>query len=856
MYIELLADTKEDIDQSKPMLVFFCVPHNTEAIRANIRFLIGQLGKTRHYISPNPNAKFKYTASKLDGIEVCFMCNELLERLVKSVEEIEFTNKAHLAQLRGDKKVKWFIDKPAKPTTEVPNPQITVASDSVFQVSSLLENSNITEIMSIALLDDGTIGLPDLNPFNLESKVDKIRTDITAIRNEAEKLDPRLGTTNTYLGYLYQAFYAGVDIMPLIDQSIFTLMRNALFSTGFLVDESHLKKHNQLLENGLFQSSTISYSNSWLAKLGSMGDIYGWLTSSDGVLKVFFENVTQIRDYLDYHLGEVQYGIKHFFNIFAMPTRISEIDPDLKGHKIPRSWPKPNTETQLELLQDSVFQGVVDFAGRGFNLYDWLTMWVKPHGDNANGVGWNNPYTNRKGHELVTGSNEQLDTFIDRFSLAFLQTSNTTPILGKIRDALVTGLLFSDSLSLLTMINNTLGGFTTAMNAIKQAIRDGLMLSDGQNELDAIRIHMSHLPGVLQEIADKDCCSDNGSTTVTNPDGSTTTTPNNPVYPPVDPNDPDNGVTQEPYEKPPLTQANDADAVCGFIWYTLDQCAEWLDWLISWLPSVDWVLKAFGLSGFAVWVAEQAIKWENVYLSKLGAVAIKGIGSKWLGLAGVAIDMLPDYIREIRDDLSCGSQRTDVKVDELETEIIEALQALTLQNQVLDFAAYCIHIFYSYGLYSPLENATGINIADYAQYCPCPSDGCGTCGNPAQGWTIPNFTTPSNGVQTLQAKPPTGFEVQYYDMTIGLSGIGAKDCVKDCKFDWAGGTTAPAWNGTWNPGGWALMNAEPSEANNTSIVSWSVGATSVTIRVGIYRRPSDGGNHIRLSEIWLGTCQG
>lgn len=716
MYIELLADTKEDIDQSKPMLVFFCVPHNTEAIRANIRFLIGQLGKTRHYISPNPNAKFKYTASKLDGIEVCFMCNELLERLVKSVEEIEYTNKAHLAQLRGDKAVKWFIDKPNAPTTETPNPQITVASDSVFQVASLLENSNITEIMSIALLDDGTIGLPDLNPFNLESKLDKIRTDIGDAKSHF------VGDFHSLMQWFAGSFRGGLfsDINPFGKETLFDRFSRTFNSP--IIGGGIWTSFYDLHHKAFMQSDTVSHGNSWFAKLGDISSISGWLTADDGRLKVFFENVTQIRDYLDYHLGEVQYGIKHFFNIFA----VGKFDGNGNFFQtVKKYWDKPNTEDELQLLQNSVFQNNPDSVGRGFTLYDWLAMWVKPHGDSWQGNGYVNFATNMKGHEprdIGTGNSEQIDTFIDRFSLAFLQTSNTTPILGKIRDALVTGLLFSDSLSLLTMINNTLGGFTTAMNAIKQAIRDGLMLSDGQNELDAIRIHMSHLPGVLQEIADKDCCSDNGSTTVTNPDGSTTTTPNNPVYPPVDPNDPDNGVTQEPYEKPPLTQANNADAVCGFIWYTLDQCAEWLDWLISWLPSVDWVLKAFGLSGFAVWVAEQAIKWENVYLSKLGAVAIKGIGSKWLGLAGVAIDMLPDYIREIRDDLSCGSQRTDVKVDELETEIIEALQALTLQNQVLDFAAYCIHVFYSYGLYSPLENATGINIADYAQYCPCPTN--------------------------------------------------------------------------------------------------------------------------------------
>lgn len=825
MYIQLQADTQEIIDDAKPMICFFCVPKDTENVRANIRGLITQLFKARNYEGPG---RYKYTADSLAGIEVCFMSEECFKNLIENTEEIALGIKNLVALLGEDKTIYHRWPKPALPTTETPNPTLTVDRDSVFQATRYLDplavigqKFTIADIVATATTDAVVkIDPVGMNVLALEAKVDKPIAHFT-------------GEFSYLMQWFASAFHGGLfsDINPFTAETFFNRFTRTFNSSTltyitvpiplppFSISVPVWSADSPFIERftkAFFDTSTNpNHDNAWLSKLFG-----GFLGAGTGVFAT-----------INYHLGEVQYGIKHFFNIFA----VGKFDANGNFFQaVKKHWDKPNAEDELQLLQNSVFQNNPDYAGRGFTLYDWLAMWVKPHGTNWQGNGYVNFATNMKGHEprdIGTGNSEQLDTLIDRFSLAFLQTSNTTPILGKIRDILETGLLFSSSLGILTLINNSL-----------------------QSIYGVLSVDLGWIARSVEEIADKDCCTNNGSTTVTNPDGSTTTTPNPPVYPPVDPNDPNNPITQEPYEKPPLTQANNADAVCGFIWYTLNECAEWLDWLISWLPSVDWVLKAFGLSGFAVWVAEQAIKWENVYLSKLGAVAIKGIGSKWLGLAGVAIDMLPDYIREIRDDLSCGSQRTDVKVDELETEIIEALQTFTLQNQVLDFAAYVIHIFYSYGLYSPLENATGINIADYAQYCPCPTEGC-ECGDPWAAFSVQNWPTPSQSVVALQPKPATGFEVQYYDMTVNLSGIGALDCIKDMKFDWAGGTVQPAWNGGWNAGGLALMNSEPNEQANTSIVSWSVGVNSVSFRVGIYRKSSDAGNFIRASIIYLGTCQ-
>lgn len=702
MYIQLQADTQEIIDEAKPMICFFCVPKDTENVRANIRGLITQLFKARNYEGPG---RYKYTANSLAGIEVHFMCQELLERLVKSVEEIEYTNKAHLAQLRGDKKVKWFIDKPVAPTTETPNPQITVASDSVFQVSSLLENSNITEIMSIAFLDDGTIGLPDLNPFNLESKIDDIRSDIKEAKGHFT------GSFTSLIEWFAGSFRGGLfsDINPFGKESFFDRFSRT-FNLPFIgggITTTFWELHHK----AFMQSDTVAHDNSWLAKLGDISNISGWLTADDGRLKLFFENITQIKDYLDYHLGEVQYGIKHFFNIFAVPTRISDTDPDIKGHKIYKEWPKPNTETYTDLLQDSVFQHTQDSLGRGFNFYDWLAMWIKPHGDNWQGLGYNNPNTNMKGHELVTGSNEQLDTLIERFSLAFLQTSNTTSILGKIRDILETGLLFSPGLGLLTLINNSL-----------QSIHGVLDIDLGWSARS------------LDEIAAKDCCegsNTNGSTTVTNPDGSQTTTPNEPTYPPIDPNDPD-GPTKEPYPKSrPDTSGSNKDGVCGFLWYWLNQVADFLEYLFNVLNPLFWLFKIAGYSGISGKIDE--LSYLSYYLAKIPSQRLRSFAQGFFtflsknadntNVVRWVLDTLPGTIRAYADDVACGANgqpepSANFNADDAIGSLIEMIeeQIPTPDDIVFGLVGQAAYIVLDYFM-------SDTDLADYAQYCPCPSGG-------------------------------------------------------------------------------------------------------------------------------------
>lgn len=784
MYIELLADTQEGIDQGKPMLVFFCVPHDTEAIRANIRFLVGQLGKTRHYISPNPNARFKYTAERLDGLEVNFMCQELLERLVKSVEEIEYTNKAHLAQLRGDKSVKYYIDKPTAPTTEVPNPQITVASDSVFQVSSLLENSNITEILTTALLDDGTIGLPDLNPFNLESKLDKIRTDIGDAKSHF------VGDFHSLMQWFAGSFRGGLfsDINPFGKETMFdrfTRTFNLPFIGGGITTTFWELHHKAFM-----QSDTVGHSNSWFAKLGDISSISGWLTADDGRLKMFFENVTQIRDYLDYHLGEVQYGLKHFFNIFATPTQFSENDPTVKGHKVYKAWPKPNTEEYTYGLQGSVFQNTLDYLGRGFTLYDWLTMWIKPHGDSPTGLGYVNLATNIKGHELVPigGDSEKLDTLIDRFSLAFLTTSNTTSWLGKIYDVLNVGLLFGPGLSMLSVINTTLDVI-----------------------YGVLKVDLGWIARSVEEIAAKDCCggaNTNGSTTVTNPDGSQTTAPNPPTYPPIDPNDPDS-PTSEPYPKSrPDTSGNNRDGACGFIWFYMNLLADWLEWLFNLLDPLFYLFKAIGWVSYFENIYNYFfpppayggdILAGGVYLAKVPSSKLRGLVTgfynflgKYAGNANIIdtlLTVIPATIRAYADDAACGAngqpEPTAINGDDLIANLIEYLEQ---QIPTIDDLAWSL---VGQGAYIVLDYFLSDTVlADYAQYCPCPSVTANWSGvwytnqGSPQPWTLTQTGNSVTGHNANNSIVVSG-TANGLDLSGSYDGVGAADGT----FTWTAATS-------------------------------------------------------------------
>ena len=160
----------------------------------------------------------------------------------KSLEEIEYTLKTLLTILGKDKEIKIYIDKPVAATAG-DNATLEVNRESVFEVSSLLETNNVTEILQIALLDDGTLQLPDINPFNLESKLDKIH----------DMVETQATNHNLSLTYIWKTFYAGLDINPFLDESFFSLIRRSFQDRGFGSDEPFLQKLNVMYEMANFQ---------------------------------------------------------------------------------------------------------------------------------------------------------------------------------------------------------------------------------------------------------------------------------------------------------------------------------------------------------------------------------------------------------------------------------------------------------------------------------------------------------------------------------------------------------------------------------------------------------------------------
>jgi hypothetical protein len=248
------------------------------------------------------------------------------------------------------------------------------------------------------------------------------------------------------------------------------------------------------------------------------------------------------------------------------------------------------------------------------------------------------------------------------------------------------------------------------------------------NNSNPITVNNSH-PITIENIVNGTNTTNNSTTTtttttITNPDGSITTTTEIDTeidYPPIDPSDPNSETTQE-YTPNKVTETTAHDAVCGFIFYTMSDLADWVDWLIGFLNPLSPMIAALGINGWALYALKMLETWGTGYVAKLGLWFLRGLASKWLGLVGIAVDFLPDLIREIRDDLSCpdNDDFSNFTLGNFKQSIINKLQLVTGNQLILDFASYIIYYFYDYTLWQPSSTAYVVDMADYAQYCPCP----------------------------------------------------------------------------------------------------------------------------------------
>lgn len=626
-----------DFDKNERVLLMVCIPKSP----LWIAMYKGLLSMPTNYWFWRLDSTIAHNSVKLakdvfyNGVSMtCF--NELNYNL----QEMNFTLKRIENNLSNNKTIATFGQQPTIARNEdgtidtATNNSVTNSSVSVFEFGSLLETNNISEVLAIALLDDSTIQLPDINPFNLESKIDGIRTDIN---------ETKVHFTNDFtdlMNYFASSFrespWSPVSILnyPFANQSIYQMILDT------------------------FNDTQKTYATVYIPFWGNQS-VPIWVKGHS-----FIDKFNQ-----------------NFSNTF-----------------------NENFDDNTDLATNSYFRG----------LHYWLTTDWKLFEDIMSAM-----------RDCICSAND----FLEQISLGLWGDDNTNG-LTHIKNSLGT-------------MNSTIAGLdvtpTVNVNACCEDTTDSITnigdtitnLGDTiTNLVNNVNNSINHIGDILNDNSVTTTVTDNGDGTYTivNNEGDTveyvnspTVEPDNPPIDSTNPDSPDNST----YQTVSLTKlGNSQDAVCGFIYYTLSQFADFVEYLIGWLDGIIYIVKAIGADKWAITQLGLAtMATNNIYIGKLGKAIIRGIASKYMALGGIVVSGLPDYIREVRDDLSCGSNRDDIDVGTFEGEVIQALQVLSLQNQQLDFASYLIHIFYSYGLYSPLENATGINIADYAQYCPCPLEG-------------------------------------------------------------------------------------------------------------------------------------
>ena len=605
--------------------------------------LIQHYGKWRNRYTTDLSleTKPKLTEAEYDEIftivdlaikELMADCN--LDRMSHSLTEIEFTLKHLLTKLTDETEIKFFIDKPAEPpkledgTWDLTvNNAITSPGMSVFMVGSLLENNSITDVLKIATLDDGTIQFPDINPFNLESKLDGIRTDIN----------------------LSQVHFTG-EWTSLFNWFASSFRESPYSPAAFL--------NNPFGTNTIYQMM--------LESLNSVEKTYTTIT-------IPFYGSISVPKWLrtDSFLADINQNIATSFN--------------------------ENYDSNTRLATNSYFRYLHTWLNSDWKLFQTVS-------------------------EEIRDCICEAKSWLEQINIA-LWGDDSTPQLQFIKNSIDNTTTAIQGLDLSPTINNTVNVDPTPVTVNVDPTPVTVNVDTCCDELvEATRDNGDAISEARKEIVKS--IENDGTITTDNGDGTYTT---NPIVKPDVPIDPtiEDSPDSTTYQTVSLTKlGNSQDAVCGFIYYSLSQFADFMEYLIGWMDGLVYIIKATGIDKWAIsQLGIITMATNNIYIGKLGKFIIRGIASKYMGLGGVVVSGLPEYIREVRDDLSCGSNRDDLDVGKFEGEVIQALQVLSLQNQQLDFASYLIHIFYSYGLYSPLENATGINIASYAQYCPCPLEG-------------------------------------------------------------------------------------------------------------------------------------
>jgi hypothetical protein len=679
MQLRLGSNTKQEIDDSKGLFVYFNVPHDTPEIRANIRGLILCLARPRFYQKDRrEGVRNVYTARALDGIEVHFMSDELLNRGVNSLIEIEFVLKHLLTKFTDETDIKFFIDKPGEPAKLedgtwdlADNKTLQSPGMSVFTVGSLLENNSITDVLKIAVLDDGTVQFPDINPFNLESKLDQIRSDIT----EAKDIHSWFGS----------AFYSGKwsDLNPWSIETFFqrfSVTFNDTYPITQIIRESFYGLHKKLNDNVV--TSFNETNTDGVASNSYFRYLHTWLNSD---WKLFQTVAEEIRDCICEAKG------------FA-----EAISLGING------------------IKQTIYDAMMTFEGQ--------------------------------------------------------------PILGAVNETLggIKGAIEAKDTTVNVTVDPTPITINPCCDDLTQATKD---IADGIKDL-------------------VDATKDTGSTTTDNGDGTYTTKPNLPDYPPIDETEP-NGETTKPYKTTQINRSNSHDAKCGFLFWYLNQLADAIDIFATWTANLIELAAFFGItvtdiiSKFTTIVSLLGLGASGgtalpvvagVNLLKAGGVTAVKVGLGYITYQGTEFvedkwHDVADLIRTYSNEAACSPVLNNVSKQALLTAVTTATNPI-IGGGVL--ACWLMSLIYDYANGTDSSNVI-VNMDDYAQYCPCPTpDGIfsGHWWNGVSGTNERHFYLSHAGdsvIGTHTSKDLFGTVYQFdvtctIDPTNELSALGTKVC--------------------------------------------------------------------------------
>ena len=390
-----------DFEKDERVLLMVCIPKSP----LWIAMYKGLLSMPTNYWFWRLDSTIAHNSVKLakdvfyNGVFMtCF--NELNYNL----QEMNFTLKRIENNLSNNKTIATFGQQPTIARLEdgtidtTTNNSVTNSSVSVFEFGSLLETNNISEVLAIALLDDSTIQLPDLNPFNLESKLDDIRTDIN---------ETKIHFTNDFtdlMNYFASSFREGtwspLSILnnPFSNQSIYQMLLDTFndtqktYATVYIPfwgntslpvwtkNHSLIDKFNQNFSNTFneqFNENTDLASNSYFRGL------HYWLTTDwklfEDIMGTMRDCICLANDFLE-QISLALWGDDNTNGLTHIKTSLNTMNSTIAGLDI---TPTVNVNACCDDTTDSI----TNIGDTITNLGDTITNLVNNVNNSINHIG-------------------------------------------------------------------------------------------------------------------------------------------------------------------------------------------------------------------------------------------------------------------------------------------------------------------------------------------------------------------------------------------------------------------------------------------------------------------------------------